>query len=512
MDAALPPKIARYAGKAFKVEHQRILDDSNQKMTALPPVGQGNSAYSPYSDDRYIRIYVQRIHDLVMAKAGTIMDAYELYGTPLDGRILTAATSFMNQTLGGMTAAAKAQLSLVAARTGRNQQHASMIGKVFEQRLTRDTRYVLNEVSCRIEQRKASPEFKKQQPIADGASEHELPINQPATHKGLSIFISHSSKDADLALALIELLKSSLGLVADQIRCSSVDGYRLPVGVNTESQLREEVNAAKIVIGLITPSSLTSAYVVFELGARWGANRFLAPIVAGVDKGELGAPLGLLNALSAHEEGQLHQLLKDVSEQLGLRLQNTSSYLRNIASVKGLADAITTQAPPSAAPSTSEHDEPHIEPTHELLSVLLDDYDVWQFKTGSEGIRALLVSFYYDPAKSKVRPQLYAKASLSMIDNASGKRYVVPECCWIGESRNHISLRAGDNKYALVLVMANDDIWAIFHNTRSRSSTYNARDSDLRDTRIPPSNYTIRIMLLWNDDRDAQAYQFEYSD
>jgi hypothetical protein len=130
----------------------------------------------------------------------------------------------------------------------------------------------------------------------------DVPAAQPITHRGLSVFISHSSKDADLALALIELLKAGLGLMADQIRCSSVDGYRLPVGVNTEDKLREEVNAAKVVIGLITPSSLTSYYVMFELGARWGANLFLAPLLAGVKASELRGPLSLLNALSANSD------------------------------------------------------------------------------------------------------------------------------------------------------------------------------------------------------------------
>jgi len=106
---------------------------------------------------------------------------------------------------------------------------------------------------------------------------------EPSANQGISVFISHSSKDAGLALALIELLKGGLGLLSDQIRCSSVDGYRLPVGVNTEAKLREEVNEARVVIGLITPSSLSSAFVMFELGARWGANQFLAPLLAGVN-------------------------------------------------------------------------------------------------------------------------------------------------------------------------------------------------------------------------------------
>jgi hypothetical protein len=161
---------------------------------------------------------------------------------------------------------------------------------------------------------------------------------------GPLVLISHSSKDRELATALIDLLKAGIGLLADQIRCSSVDGHRLPVGVDTASKLREEVNAAAVVIGLITPSSLSSHYVMFELGARWGANLFVAPLLAGVEAGTLSGPLSLLNALAANNELQLHQLLVDIGSQLGLRVQSPAAYLRNVSAVRALADAIPTTA------------------------------------------------------------------------------------------------------------------------------------------------------------------------
>ena len=171
------------------------------------------------------------------------------------------------------------------------------------------------------------------------------------------IFISHSSEDVALAEGLVELLRAALGLAADQIRCSSVDGYRLPVGVNTESELRDEVNAARAVVGLITPSSLASLFVIFELGARWGSRLFLAPLLAGVEPRGLGAPLGLLNALSAGNEAQIHQFLKDVSRQLGLPLGDTASYLRHVKRVKQLADAVPNDfTVPPAAPAPAGDD------------------------------------------------------------------------------------------------------------------------------------------------------------
>jgi TIR domain-containing protein len=171
-----------------------------------------------------------------------------------------------------------------------------------------------------------------------GAEETVTPTRQAsASGVDLQIFISHSSKDRVLAEALTDLLKSALGLLSSQIRCSSVDGHRLPVGVDTQSKLRAEVNAAKVVIGLVTPSSLVSSYVMFELGARWGSNLFLAPLLAGVNANTLSGPLGLLNALSADHDSQLHQLLGDVAEQLEMPLQRAESYVRHIELVKRLA-------------------------------------------------------------------------------------------------------------------------------------------------------------------------------
>lgn len=146
--------------------------------------------------------------------------------------------------------------------------------------------------------------------------------------QAMVIFISHSSKDADLALLLIELLRTALGLRDHEIRCTSVDGFRLPAGANTEQQLKVEVHSARAFIGLITLNSLKSAYVLFELGARWGANRHMVPVLAGVSTDALQGPLKGINAISANNIAQVYQLITDLARLLEIQPQSPAAYTR----------------------------------------------------------------------------------------------------------------------------------------------------------------------------------------
>lgn len=176
---------------------------------------------------------------------------------------------------------------------------------------------------------------------------------QIAEERKLLVLISHSSKDEVLASSLIDWLRSGLGLLPDQIRCSSVDGYRLPAGVHTDTQLRAEVNASKVLIGLITPNSLASPYVLFELGARWGAGQIMIPLLAGVTTHDLRGPLSGLNALLCSSEEQLHQALRESGGHLGLSVQSPAAYLKQLKAVVGEAGKIVATGTTSAAVTPS---------------------------------------------------------------------------------------------------------------------------------------------------------------
>lgn len=152
----------------------------------------------------------------------------------------------------------------------------------------------------------------------------------------LDIFISHSSRDSDVAEILIELLESALDLPSESIRCTSVDGYRLPGGVSTDESLRREVHNSEVLIGLVTPNSMESPYVLFELGARWGSDRSMFPVLTkGAEHEILGGPLEGLNVLDGNREAQLHKLVEEVADVLQLNSGKSSRYEKYISRFAG---------------------------------------------------------------------------------------------------------------------------------------------------------------------------------
>ena len=60
-----------------------------------------------------------------------------------------------------------------------------------------------------------------------------------------TIFISHRHKDQKIAEALAELLTAAFDVGITDIRCTSVQPYRLRFGLNTGERLREEIKHAK---------------------------------------------------------------------------------------------------------------------------------------------------------------------------------------------------------------------------------------------------------------------------
>lgn len=147
----------------------------------------------------------------------------------------------------------------------------------------------------------------------------------------VSIFISHSSRDQVIASALVELLEKAIPLPEDAVRCTSVEGYRLSPGARVDHQIRDELLNAKVFIGVLTRASIESAYVLFELGARWGADRYLAPVLAaGFRPESLVGPLRDFNAANCDSEADIYALIEEVAKELDVKPKRPSAFASHV--------------------------------------------------------------------------------------------------------------------------------------------------------------------------------------
>ena len=156
----------------------------------------------------------------------------------------------------------------------------------------------------------------------------------------MKVFVSHSSADRRIAEAFVELLRAALPIGAKDIRCTSIDGYKLDAGSKADEQLRQEVFDAPVFVALLSPTSMKSVYVLFELGARWATKGHLAPVmVAGLDSTHLKAPLSAIHAVSGASDADVHQLIGVLAKRLSVRAEEPAVYLKALNAFLGTARA-----------------------------------------------------------------------------------------------------------------------------------------------------------------------------
>jgi hypothetical protein len=184
------------------------------------------------------------------------------------------------------------------------------------------------------------------------------------------IFISHSSADEPLANSLVECLLSCMVLKDDQILCTSVPGHKLPLGIDTANFLRNELNAPGVVIGLLTPNSLSAAWVMFELGAAWGAGKDIIPLLAGGAKfQDLPGPLQGRHAAMVADSLALTQAMEQISKQINAT-PRTSAKVASAIQRLATTGTSNTENTPRAKQVVEAHDEYMV---RQLLETLHDD-------------------------------------------------------------------------------------------------------------------------------------------
>jgi hypothetical protein len=155
------------------------------------------------------------------------------------------------------------------------------------------------------------------------------------------LFISHRHKDVGIVGALVDVLRSAFIVGKDDIRCTSVRPYRLPVGERTADRLRAELKEAEAVIGVLTPDTRESSYVLFELGGAWAQSILTCPLLArGASVSDIPDPIQDINPLSLEDERDCQQFLDDLEDATTLERQSkvasdVADRIRNLVALSG---------------------------------------------------------------------------------------------------------------------------------------------------------------------------------
>lgn len=137
---------------------------------------------------------------------------------------------------------------------------------------------------------------------------------------GIKIFISHAGADEKLAEALVDCIFSCMILEDDEVRCTSVPGHKLPIGGDASTILRDELDETGVVVGLITQNATSSSWVLFELGATWGAGKKIQPLLADdVDYSDLPGPISGSHAGKLADRNDLTQFFGELSASISVK-------------------------------------------------------------------------------------------------------------------------------------------------------------------------------------------------
>jgi hypothetical protein len=146
----------------------------------------------------------------------------------------------------------------------------------------------------------------------------------------VKLFISHNSVDESLVEALVQLIRAAIpGLISEDIRCTSLDGYRFGPGTKFEDALRQESFSADAFVAVMTSASVHSTYVLLELGARWASGKPLMIVKGfGLDQRLLDGPLSTLQVTDGSSRAEMSDLVDAVAKVVHQPLDRAAAYAR----------------------------------------------------------------------------------------------------------------------------------------------------------------------------------------
>jgi len=148
------------------------------------------------------------------------------------------------------------------------------------------------------------------------------------------VFVSHSSKDAEYANELVNILSHCIDFFGGVIVCTSVIGYGLEFGSPFEKALRKHIEACEVFISLLSMYSLESLFCAFEMGAAWGQKKPIKSILLpGLDVSQLPRPLSSNHCFIWSNPAGWIQLIDEVAKQTDSKIHVKAARVNELANM-----------------------------------------------------------------------------------------------------------------------------------------------------------------------------------
>lgn len=151
------------------------------------------------------------------------------------------------------------------------------------------------------------------------------------TKKTSKIFISHSSRDLAFVKPLVELFEH-IGLNPENMFCSSVSGYNVPLGNNIFDYLKEQFQSYDLmVIFVLSENYYNSPICLNEMGAAWVLqHKYTSVLLPQFDFKDVKGVIGQmeisikLDSEKYELKARLNELRDTLASEFGLRLSASS--------------------------------------------------------------------------------------------------------------------------------------------------------------------------------------------
>jgi TIR domain len=161
------------------------------------------------------------------------------------------------------------------------------------------------------------------------------PMPTPVPAPKNKVFVSHAHSDKDIVQELVAILEL-IGLRHNQIFCTAVPGYGIPLGDNLFERLKAELNDNAAVIFVLSDNFYNRPICLAEMGAAWVLSSSHAPVIVPPFKyNQIEGVIKNTIAITINNADDLNLLAEWVAKEFGITIASGSRWEHNRARILG---------------------------------------------------------------------------------------------------------------------------------------------------------------------------------